>query len=793
MTTYNTGNPIGSTDARDLYDNAQNLDNFANGTASSYIDRLGVSRRSLAGIDSAADNVLNSIGYSVPVAYTSGISMTLTSQTVEYSGVIYAPLSSALPFTTSSWGIDEAKFRAIQVTDADLITYTPAGTGAVPTTVQSKLREFVSVKDFGAVGDGVTDDTAAIQLAIDSGASGVFFPAGIYNVSKTSAFSADFPNNDQPCLFIKNKTGLKLYGESGAKLITSKHAQGILELQLCSDVTIDGLEFQGAGNYPPLDGNTGRGEKGTTTEGYYTAGFWGYYKNNSLNTASNTDGGFGGAFPQFGGGTASSWGMWNGGYIGNSAYGVLIHNGCSRVTVSNCTVSDFNYVGIGVGHNGDYFPTNLGYADSTDIKFVNCNGHECYSANFHSMAVNGFVMDGCTSEASGHPDADPYTNTYADPGYGYTARGSSYSYTKNAVVCNNIVRNCVRKGLDSHASSNIVFSDNSVTNCAVGGIYAAWSAVDQPTINTTITGNIIVGCGGGVNTLGGIYLQGLIDADYSYANIRLSATISNNAISKCGGSGLIHIRNGRDVVVSNNVIRGYYDGATTTGYGILVGRAVDTSYQISITGNVIDATGDVELVRGIQVQNLEEGVVANNIIKLDHASANIGLYHIAATKTDYYGNRVNVSAGTPIAVTNTTGVTHSNYATGGSEASAPFSSSTAQYKVPTRIALRVDFNGTSSPGVTVYSGGDFVSGVVTQSTGIKINLTGIAIGTVLPTFMNYSAGGLMVGATALAWIYARSISNTEVQIGTKILQTSGSHTDGATITAGSLLVYLDVM
>jgi len=48
-------------------------------------------------------------------------------------------------------------------------TYTPSGTGAVERTLQSKLDEFVSVKDFGAVGDGVTNDAPAIQLALDTG------------------------------------------------------------------------------------------------------------------------------------------------------------------------------------------------------------------------------------------------------------------------------------------------------------------------------------------------------------------------------------------------------------------------------------------------------------------------------------------------------------------------------------------------------------------------------------------------------------------------------------------------
>jgi hypothetical protein len=63
--------------------------------------------------------------------------------------------------------------------DSAAVIYQPAGTGAVTTTVQAKLRQTVSVKDFGAVGDGTTNDTAAIQAAINTG-SPVYVPQGTY-------------------------------------------------------------------------------------------------------------------------------------------------------------------------------------------------------------------------------------------------------------------------------------------------------------------------------------------------------------------------------------------------------------------------------------------------------------------------------------------------------------------------------------------------------------------------------------------------------------------------------------
>jgi hypothetical protein len=47
--TFNTGNPLGSADPRDLYDNASNLDEAVNGDASSFTDRLGKLRPTLKG------------------------------------------------------------------------------------------------------------------------------------------------------------------------------------------------------------------------------------------------------------------------------------------------------------------------------------------------------------------------------------------------------------------------------------------------------------------------------------------------------------------------------------------------------------------------------------------------------------------------------------------------------------------------------------------------------------------------------------------------------------------------
>lgn len=112
----------------------------------------------------------------------------------------YAETSStSFTLTTAAEAGDEIIARAGEDlganvgTNASAIAYDPPGAGAVATNVQARLRELHSVTDYGAVGDGVTDDTAAIQAGIDAvataGGGDLYFPPGVFATDELSITS----------------------------------------------------------------------------------------------------------------------------------------------------------------------------------------------------------------------------------------------------------------------------------------------------------------------------------------------------------------------------------------------------------------------------------------------------------------------------------------------------------------------------------------------------------------------------------------------------------------------------
>jgi hypothetical protein len=92
----------------------------------------------------------------------------------------------------------------------------------------SRYDQWVSVKDFGVVGDGVTDDTAAITAAINSGARDVLFPDGTYKITNKITITS-------------NDVGL--HGD--AKVLIAVNDDYGFVISTATRLEVDGLFFDG--------------------------------------------------------------------------------------------------------------------------------------------------------------------------------------------------------------------------------------------------------------------------------------------------------------------------------------------------------------------------------------------------------------------------------------------------------------------------------------------------------------------------------------------------------------------
>jgi hypothetical protein len=144
-------------------------------------------------------------------------------------------------------------------TDAGDISYLAADSGATSRTVENRLRETVSVKDYGAKGDGVTDDTLAIEAAWNYALSSTFQYSpisGELSQMQVNGPAIYFPAGD----YIYNGTGLtggtitafSLIGESSSS-VRIQIADGVYFIDLNDyqyHSRIRGIHFEGgAGTY----------------------------------------------------------------------------------------------------------------------------------------------------------------------------------------------------------------------------------------------------------------------------------------------------------------------------------------------------------------------------------------------------------------------------------------------------------------------------------------------------------------------------------------------------------------
>jgi hypothetical protein len=180
-------------------------------------------------LDSAGRPTYNGVGIGI---YLSASRYKFVLQASGVGAQASCPTSGTVIWTQDDVSSPASSYDLASI-GSTLIGFTQTGTGAVTRTVDSRLKETVSVKDFGANGDGTTDDTAAFNLARNA-SKNIFLPAGTYALS-------EFPIT----------TGVSLVPESPGSVILKQYnaAKAILIYNATAvsvyDTMLKGIYLQG--------------------------------------------------------------------------------------------------------------------------------------------------------------------------------------------------------------------------------------------------------------------------------------------------------------------------------------------------------------------------------------------------------------------------------------------------------------------------------------------------------------------------------------------------------------------
>ena len=417
-----------------------------------------------------------------------------------------------------------------QLYNGDTTVYTTAGTGAVATTVQTKLRESVSVKDFGAVGNGVADDTAAIQAAataISVTGGTLTFPDGDYLISTRIDFTG---NNVQVLL---------------------SHEAGILY-----STTPDFVAFKLTGTRCSVVGGLGRGFIGPASwDGANVAptygviwftGDYAYARTRLFNV--------------------KKMGIWFKDVVNGTAEGCVIEGNYPSAS----------YTGSEVGHVGIGFDTST--SNAGDFKLVNNTINSCVQgclpANYGAGGVvQGFVATG---------------NVFN----GCFNHGIYTIFSNGAVITGNNFDRCQIPIVVS-GDNNTITGNTMYTSVATAGDQRDVIGISvRDGSRNVITGNTIKGVLTAAN-VACINIQDVNGTGQLNDNIISSNTINitagvGTAIRLVGNTNSIS----RNIVANNNITcpgDGVAGGAIA-----ITGPAAGGNFGNKVIGNVINLTAQSE-------------------------------------------------------------------------------------------------------------------------------------------------------------------------------------------------------
>jgi len=467
--------------------------------------------------------------------YIDGVYQNRDTYTISGTSLIFTeapPLNASVEYLSY-------RITNIGATTADAVTYTPSGTGAEARTVANKLGEFVSVKDFGAVGDGVTDDTAAIQDALNA-VKKVYVPDGTYLCSTVTVSS------DNTHIWGSKGAILKLKNSVDVDLLDLSNFDNLT----ISDITLDGNK---ANQTTDVDAVCIRGDDNSNVVIQNCI-----IKNSALSGVNirNSDG------VKIVNNLITDCGTKN---SINSGDGIYLAFNSNDYVSGNSVI---NPARIGIILKGS---VSVNSSRSVVIgNFVNNSGENAIGTedgNVSTLIVNNIV------------------DTSGDNSFASTKAGIVVGETGETVtVSGNRVVNAGSFGIEVvHGADETIVTNNNISSSGSIGIFA--TAVDGSggLDNLLINGNLVT-----TTVTDGIFISAAATNPLTSANINKNINILNNVVRDAARDAIVCSAM-LDFSVSNNSIH-----STTTGAGI----RVINSEEGSVCNNYITEANS----RGVYIQ-----------------------------------------------------------------------------------------------------------------------------------------------------------------------------------------------